>query len=143
MNVPEPSTLLTGGCLCGRVRYRITLPPTEIVHCHCTICRRAGGAPFVTWATFARSAFAYAGDPPAERASTPSAVRTFCASCGTPLTFHEIARPSWIDVTVGSLDRPEDMVPGHHIFTSSRLPWLRIDDGLPEYAASNPSERQG
>ncbi len=39
-----------GGCLCGVVRYRIALPPLWVAHCHCSICRRAQGAGFVTWA---------------------------------------------------------------------------------------------
>ena len=136
------TTIRAGGCLCGRVRYRVTAAATEVAHCHCTICRRSSGAPFVTWATFPRDAFALTGEPPVERASTPAAVRTFCGSCGTPLTFREIARPSWIDVTVGSLDRPEDMKPDHHIFTASRLPWLTVDDELPAHAGADPAERR-
>jgi hypothetical protein len=131
-----------GGCICGSVRFRVSAPALEVVHCHCTICRRSSGAPFVTWATFAISAFALTSGAPAERRSSPSAIRSFCPRCGTQLTFREIARPSWIDVTVGSFDRPEDLQPDHHIFTANQLPWMSIDDALPRHPEANPAERK-
>jgi len=39
----------TGGCSCGAVRYRVGMPPLWVAHCHCSMCRRAQGAAFVTW----------------------------------------------------------------------------------------------
>ena len=46
-----------GGCLCGAVRYRVSGSPYHQTHCHCTLCRRASGAPFVTWFSVAREGF--------------------------------------------------------------------------------------
>ena len=40
----------TGACLCGAVRFEIAGPLERVAHCHCTICQRAHGAAFVTWA---------------------------------------------------------------------------------------------
>ena len=45
-------TTVEGGCLCGRVRYRVAGAPVRVTHCHCTLCRRSAEAPFLTWATF-------------------------------------------------------------------------------------------
>src|SRR5262249_44983086 len=145
MPPPAPSrpwpAAASGGCLCGAVRYRATAPPLEVVHCHCSLCRRATGAPFVTWATFPAAAFSLTAGTPAERRSTPGAVRTHCAACGTALTFREDARPRSIDVTVGSPDDPEALPPTGHIWTSRRLSWLALDDELPRHAEQDPGER--
>jgi len=132
---------IVGGCFCGAIRYRVSAPPHDVVHCHCSICRRTTGAPFVTWATFPSAAFAFTAGVPAELRATPRAVRELCATCGTALTFRESARPNSVDVTVGSMDRPDLVVPDAHIWTSSQLPWLRVADDLPRHAAEDPRER--
>jgi GNAT superfamily N-acetyltransferase len=137
---PLPEAV-SGGCLCGAVRYRVAAAPLEVVHCHCSLCRRATGAPFVTWATFAATAFSLTAGAPVERRSTPGAVRTHCAACGTALTFREDARPGSVDVTVGSLDDPEALPPTGHIWVSRRLSWLDLDDVLPRHAEKDPGER--
>ncbi len=132
---------LDGGCLCGAIRYRVTTAAEDVSHCHCTLCRRSTGAPFVTWLTVAASAFAFTQGRPVARRSTPGAERTFCAACGTALTFREEARPNSVDVTAASLDRPEEVAPRDHTFVASRLPWVALDDGLPQFAGVNPAER--
>jgi len=112
-----------------------------VSQCHCGICRRTTGAPFVTWATVPAGAFVFTAGTPAQLRATPRAVRELCAACGTALTFRETARPNSVDVTVGSMDRPEAIVPAAHIWTSSQLAWLRLADDLPRHAAEDPDER--
>ena len=56
---------ITGGCLCGELRYEITGPVSIVANCHCTMCRRASGAPFVTWAVVSRNAFRFTAGAPA------------------------------------------------------------------------------
>ena len=46
------SETLSGGCLCGDVRYEVRGTPVHVFHCHCSMCRRAGGTAFQTWAGF-------------------------------------------------------------------------------------------
>jgi GNAT superfamily N-acetyltransferase len=125
---PDP---VAGGCFCGRVRYQATGQPSEVSHCHCSMCRRIVGAPVVTWATYPIGAFRWtAGAPTTFHSSSPIA-RGFCGACGTALTFALAAAPPWIDVTVSSMDQAAEMQPGDHIWTESRLPWLVLDDDLP------------
>ena len=137
-----PPREITGGCFCGAIRYRLSAAPRDVAHCHCGMCRRTSGAPFVTWATFPAAAFALTAGTPTELHSTPEVTRRFCAACGTALTFFEPKRPGWIDVTVGSMDAPDAIVPGAHIWTSSQLAWLRLGDDLPRHAGEDPGERE-
>jgi hypothetical protein len=67
-------------------------------------------------------------------------VRSFCADCGTALTFRADDRPEQVDVTVASLDAPEAVAPREHIWTSRALPWLRFDDDLPRYEETAPGD---
>jgi hypothetical protein len=127
---PSPAGEYRGGCFCGAVRYRVSAAPTDVCHCHCNMCRRIGGAPFVTWLTVPREALAFTSGAPAELHSSPHARRTFCAACGTALTFQHSDEPASIDVTVGSLDDPNGVTPLRHIWTANQLAWLQVDDDL-------------
>ena len=128
-----------GGCFCGAIRYRISGAVLDVAHCHCGICRRTSGAPFVTWATVPSGSFAITSGAPAELRSTPRARRGFCGACGTALTFQRTDESAWIDVTVGSLDAPEGLVPARHIWTANQLAWLHIDDDLPRHPEGSPT----
>jgi hypothetical protein len=121
---------LTGGCLCGDLRYAVSAVPTWVGHCHCSLCRRAGGALYVTWFTVPAHALAMVQGSPTRFASSERAVRQHCARCGTQLTFQLNAKPEVFDVTVGSLDRPGVLMPQEHLFWKSRVPGLEMPDGL-------------
>jgi hypothetical protein len=128
-----------GGCLCGAVRYRAAGPPKHVNHCHCRMCRVGSGAPIVTWVTFARVNFHWTKGAPTLRRSSDIAMRGFCDSCGTALLWQGDADPDMIDVTAGSLDRPEEITPQDHLWTESAVPWLKLADNLPRY----PRSRKG
>jgi hypothetical protein len=125
--------MLAGGCYCGAVRYEAGGEPIERALCHCSICRATTGAPAVAWFTVRRSDFKYTAGAPKIFASTPKAVREFCAVCGTQLTFtHANYRGERIDVTTASLDDPHAAPPVEQIWTRSRLGWMTGLDRLPE-----------
>ena len=71
---------------------------------------------------------------PERHASSPGVIRAHCARCGSPLTYETARRPDQIDVTVGTLDRPEDFPPTLHVWTVERVPWLELADALPRHA---------
>ncbi|PWF45099.1 GFA family protein [Massilia glaciei] len=128
--------MFNGGCFCGAVRYRASAQRVEATICHCTICRRTTGAPFVAWFSLPAADFTVlAGTPSALRSST-HATRTFCAACGTQLTFIDDATPGEVDVTIGSLDEPDLIAPADHTFTRGKLAWVRLADDLPQFQAS-------
>jgi hypothetical protein len=128
-----------GGCFCGRIRYEVTGTPFHETNCHCAICRRTTGAPFVTWFSVRPSEFRLVTGDPARFRSSGKATRSFCSHCGTQLTFQSDDHPDEIDVTTGSLDHPETLPPRDHTYTSSKLPWIRISDGLAQYAHARPA----
>ena len=77
---------ITGGCLCGAVRYEADGAPFHLTHCHSADCRRGSGAAFVTWASFRRDDFHFTLGAPAE-VKWSGRQRLFCSHCGTPLAF--------------------------------------------------------
>ena len=98
--------MLQGGCYCGRIRYEVTGTPFNETNCHCSICRRTTGAPFVAWFSVRPSEFRLLSGDPTSFRSSGKAVRTFCPHCGTQLTFQSEDSPEDIDVTSCSLDVP-------------------------------------
>jgi len=124
---------LAGGCLCGKIRYRISAAPVEALYCHCRMCRRAHGAPVVAWLTVSLDAFTVTVGSPAAYRSSPKALRHFCGCCGTPLTWREADNPQLVDVSIESLDNPEAARPTIHIWTEGRIDWFETADRLPRY----------
>jgi len=130
---------VTGGCLCGAVRYESKEPPTGGGYCHCRICQRSGGGLFNASVSFPGPAFGFTkGEPRYYRASS-FAKRGFCVECGSPLVFIYEGNPHvWIKI--GSLDHPEDWPMtkdatwgrSTHAHTDTKIPWYEIRDSLPQ-----------
>ena len=114
-----------GGCLCGAVRFRCGMPPLWVAHCHCSMCRRAQGAGFVTWVGTAAQRFVLESGADVMRRyqSSAAATRSFCGRCGSPLFFESSRWPGEIHVTLASLDDPSGLEPQAHAYWRSRAPW--------------------
>ncbi len=122
---------LAGGCLCGAIRFRINGEPMAVSHCHCTYCRRATGAPFITWITLPAAAYTLSAGTPAFYHSTDTVRRGFCGACGTTLSYGSNDHADEVDVSAAALDDPEAVMPDDHLWVGSQLSWVRMDDGLP------------
>ena len=103
------------------------------VNCHCGMCRRMSGAAFLTHVHFLIGAFTWTKGKPTRYRSSSEAERGFCDRCGSTLTMHETVLNDRVQVTLGSLDRPENVRPDDHVWTESQLAWLHIDDDLPRF----------
>lgn len=119
-------TPITGGCYCGQVRYRATQEPIYQANCHWANCRRAIGAQSVAWITVGRANFEFETGTPRRYRTDTGAWRTFCDRCGTSLTYERDTRPGEIDITTGSLDRPEDFPPTRDAFPEEKLSWVGL-----------------
>ncbi len=126
--------MLTGGCQCGRVRYAAEGVPFNETACHCGQCRRSTGAPFAAWFTVKRDAMRWLGEAPRRYASSPRAERGFCPHCGSSLTYEGRVHPDDIDLAMASLDVPDALAVKDHLYVADKLPWVRLADGLPQYA---------
>jgi len=127
-----------GGCLCGAVRYEARGAPMNVRVCHCRLCQKATGAPFFARALFPRDAVTITG-PVIEYNSSASLRRVSCAVCGARLFARSDTAPPRVGIGLATLDDPEALAPTEHIFVSRRLPWVRFDDGLPEYPERSPA----
>ena len=137
MGSTEAPTRLTGGCQCGAVRYVLTAPPRGSSICHCRMCQKAGGAPFMAFCDSVRQErFVFTRGAPAIYRSSEIAERSFCAICGTPLTYRLLGR-NHISVTIGSLDSPADVAPREQLGVESTLPWFAGLAALP----ASPTEK--
>ena len=132
MVAENPSPPFSGGCQCGAVRYRLAAAPARANVCHCRMCQKAGGAPFMAFTGVKRADLAFTRGAPARYASSAIAERGFCAACGTPLTFEMVGR-DWISVTIGSLDDPASFAPGVQLGIEARVPWSTTLASLPEH----------
>ena len=127
------SELITGGCLCGVVRYEASEPLYDAHYCHCRVCQKMSGAPVIAGAFLSRGAFLFTNGEPKFYKSSPIVERGFCANCGTYLLYRPLV-PEWSDwiiITIASLDHPEAMPPKRHYGTESQLPWFNTQDDFP------------
>jgi len=121
-----------GGCLCGKIRYRVEGPPNNVTNCHCRQCQMAAGAAFVTWAEFSAVAVAWPTERPVWYRSSDRAERGFCPACGTTLTFRYLAGDA-LDIAAVTLDDPDALPPEDELWTASQRAWTPGDERLPRF----------
>jgi len=132
--IKEDAVEWTGGCQCGAVRYQLLTPPEHACLCHCRMCQKASGQPFMAFATVRREDLRWTRGSPSTFVSSNIAERDFCSACGTPLTYHRIESGS-IAVTIGSLDVPEAVRPIEQFGAESQLSWIAGLGALPGKAS--------
>lgn len=120
-----------GGCLCGAVRFFVTLPSKWCAHCHCSMCRRVHGAGYVTWVGFESDYFTLQrADGLNWYESSPGARRGFCSTCGSCMLFESNRWAGETHVALASFDGPIDREPQAHAFYDSHVNWMPVDDAL-------------
>lgn len=132
--IDQPQRL--GGCVCGAVRYRIRgafNPPTA---CHCHMCRRHHGALGIFVGSSREKVEISGVDQVQWFSSSTDAERGSCRQCGTKLFWRKVNGPA-LDVTVGSLDRSDDLTLTAHIWVAHRGDYETIPSDIPVYAASS------
>src|SRR5579884_3714876 len=95
-----------GGCLCGRVRFRVAAEPLDSGYCHCRMCQRNSGAPVVAWVTFPAAGFSWIAAEPGTYQSSAHAKRQFCPACGSYLVFRNDDLPNEVSINTAALDEP-------------------------------------
>jgi hypothetical protein len=123
-----------GQCSCGAIRYVLIGAPLNVAVCHCRDCQRSAGAPLVAWAMAPEAALTLVRGQPKTRNSSGTAMRSFCADCGTGLFYRNaVVLPALVDIQTATLDTPEALPPTKQIQTAERLGWVACLHELPEY----------
>lgn len=133
----EKSLPISGGCLCGAVRYEVSDPPSEGGLCHCRVCQKTTGSAFEALIGCLQTSFRYTKGEPKRYRSSSIMEKSFCSNCGSPLTDQYIVSASeffsndkvWVHI--GTLDEPTAISISLHTGVESQMPWLHFDDGNP------------
>lgn len=119
-----------GGCLCGRLRFRLKTDPIAVNCCHCRDCRRRSGSAFAVNAMIEATRIEQVGGAwnAADQLGTAVGSRQWrCAECGVLLfTDHRLFGDAMRFVRVGALDEGWRLPPDTHFFTRDKFPWVTI-----------------
>ena len=132
---------ISGGCLCGAVRFDSTAPPVITRVCWCRLCQYIGAGSGTVNVCFKTETFAIRGataDYSSIADSGNVLHRCFCPTCGTPLFSAAESRPHLIFARAGTLDDPEIAKPAMTIWTSAAPSWACIADDLPRVERQPP-----
>lgn len=121
------TTVLSGGCACGDIRYECSEPPIVELICHCRDCQRASGAASAAIMFVAADRFSFVAGEPAYHEVTGGSGqqirRCFCRRCGSPVTAYWPANPVLQGIQVGSLDDPSSFKPDQEIWLARGHSW--------------------
>lgn len=122
---------LSGGCQCGRIRFRVTGTPGDASICHCRMCQKAFGNFGAALVSIPDGQMTWTRGKPAEFRSSDIVARGFCADCGTPLYMKEDGDPTY-EVAIGAFDDPNALPPlSRQSGVESRVRWFAGMQDLP------------
>jgi hypothetical protein len=123
---------VSGGCQCGAVRYHTSQMLDNSHLCHCRMCQKAVGNIFAALVAAPDDTLVWTRGQPAVWRSSEHVERGFCANCGTPLFYHDVNNGR-TNLTIGSLDNPDDFPPLGNTGTEAKVKWfstiVTIEDG--------------
>lgn len=130
-----------GSCLCGSITLTITGTISDIIHCHCSLCRKSTGSAFAT------NGFVQTNDLVITKGQEmlqsfelrPGKKRHFCRQCASPIFSDNAAEPTRVRLRLGILDSAITEKPISHNFVSSKANWDSLDCTLPHYDGHEPS----
>ena len=135
---------ITGGCLCGAVRYTVSAEPLAVRACWCRLCQYLGAGSATVNAVFPADAVTISGTLKTFAGISDSGnhmTRGFCPECGTQMTSLAAERPHVTVLRVGTLDDPNRVRPTDTIWTSAAPDWATLDPDLPQHPAQIPPAR--
>ena len=127
---------VTGGCLCGGVRYTVTSEPTWSFLCHCRDCQRYTGSPFEAGIMFPITSVSLQGELKTyiiPGGSGRSVHRRFCPHCGSGVVNTVDFRPDVMIVLAGTLDDPARFSPEVEVFCDFAQPWVHSGVERPRF----------
>ncbi len=129
-----------GSCLCGSIQFTLEGSITDIIYCHCSLCRKASGSAYATNG-FINAADLKLTDPNNALTfyeSSKGKRKYFCKNCGAPVYSSNDQSPQRVRLRLGVLDSKIEERPISHNFVTSKANWEDLDDQLPHYEQHEP-----
>lgn len=132
-----------GSCLCGGIRIEVVAPITDIIHCHCSLCRKSSGTAYATNGFVARDSLVVRQGQHllGHYELRPGKKRHFCKQCASPIFSSNLDDPKRLRIRLGVLDSDISEAPISHNFVTSKANWDDLDANLPRYEKHEPSRQ--
>jgi hypothetical protein len=134
---------ITGGCLCGALRYEAAGEPMYAGFCYCADCRKASGSGSVGYIGFPASAVRFSGATRqfvSKAISGGDATRNFCPTCGGLVFGGVVGESDSHTIYAGSLDDPSAFHPTAALFNRDRPAWAPLPPGLTVFETMPPED---
>ncbi len=123
--------MATGACNCGAIRFEVSEDLTDVIVCHCSICRKATGSSGIAVIVVATDKFSWLeGEALICTWRKPDAdwAMSFCRNCGSPVPGANDAKQTFIPAGLIS-EGGGDLTVAHHIWVDSKATWDELGDG--------------
>lgn len=133
---------ISGGCLCGAVKYTSSASPVMAALCHCTHCQKQSGSAFSVNVGVPKGSLQFTAARPAiyeDKGSSGMPVfRHFCSTCGSPIFSDVVATPQLDWLKAGTLDDTSWVKPVANIWCESAQQWVVHPEGMAQFPQSPP-----
>lgn len=124
-----------GSCLCGTIKFQIKGAISDIVKCHCSLCRKAQGSAFATNGNVNTNEFSFISgeDNLSHYKASENQTKSFCKTCGSPIMSKNSLYPDKLRIRLGTIETNINERPTAHIFVASKANWDEINDSIPQF----------
>ena len=133
---------ISGGCLCGAIRYTSKSQPLLTAVCNCKNCQRQTGTAFSVLVALPKGSLEFSGDQPATFDDAGSSglpvLRHFCSKCGSPIFSDVAATPAMDWLKAGTLDDASWLQPQVSIWRDSAQPWVQLSESIARFPQNPP-----
>ena len=132
-----------GSCLCGSIQFELDGNITDIIHCHCSLCRKASGSAYATNGFIKAQDLKLTdqGDALTFYESSEGKRKHFCKRCGSPIYSSNAQSPEKYRLRLGALDSDISERPISHNFVTSKANWEDLNADLPQYEKYEPGRK--
>ena len=138
------SESISGGCLCGEIRYECSHIPDTAYLCHCRNCQKAQSAPYAAASLVPPESITVTKGATRRYEETTDSgntnYREFCSNCGTQLFAGSVVYPQIMSVRIITLDNPNLVKPTQHAWVKSAVDWVCMNDHLPKHQTQQSME---
>ena len=120
--------MLKGSCLCKAVTYTLDEELSELVFCHCSICRKATASAYTVNAKVSSKNLVLHGkEKLVTYSSSPGKQRYYCQNCHSQIFTVQENIPEVCALKLGTIDESDQnlqTVPKRYIFQDPAFSWL-------------------